>query len=155
MEGQTRSLSGQSKVKWLAHLPCFTKVHCSERKRAHLDRRRWGEQAMPPEGRLGFRGCVHVEGLVELLKVLVIACWKEAPARLCERLFISVSPLWKSGDAPKWISTACFPALSIIHCADGKYVRTLRYYLGLDPSGYDDDDEMMKILMHAGRWPMA
>lgn len=41
---------------------------------------------MPTEGRLGFRGCVHVEGLVELFKVLLIVRWKEIPARLCERL---------------------------------------------------------------------
>lgn len=52
---------------------------------------------MPPEGRLGFRGCVHVEGLVELLKVLVIVCWKEVAARLCERLLYLSSHYEKAG----------------------------------------------------------
>lgn len=67
IEGHPRTLSGQSKVRWLVHLPCFTKVHCSKRKRANLNRRRRGEQAMPPETRLGFWCCVHVEGLFRLL----------------------------------------------------------------------------------------
>lgn len=59
---------------------------------------------MPPEGRLGFRGSGHVEGLVELFKVLVICSLLNCLLTMEER------------DALKWMSITCFLASFIIHC---------------------------------------
>ena len=63
---------------------------------AYFDRRRWGEQAMPPEKRLGFWCYIHVESFVGLLKLLVMGLLKQVSTPSLGEAFISVFSRWKS-----------------------------------------------------------